>query len=211
MATTTPNYGWPVPTSTDYVKDGATAIEALGDAIDATVFGLPSGGLTYITGASFTTATSVSLPNDTFTSAYRNYKMILTISAVTADADFTVRLRTAGTDNSTSNYNTMLSGIKNTGSSDSIFSNALTSFKAGESDNVAVFYAWNFDILQPQVAANTFLQGGIILVNKADTFTLGVDGWCNFKTTTQFDSLSFISSVASSITGTYRVYGYSES
>jgi hypothetical protein len=38
MATTTPNYGWPVPTSTDYVKDGATAIEALGDAIDASVF-----------------------------------------------------------------------------------------------------------------------------------------------------------------------------
>ena len=38
MATTTPNYGWPVPTSTDYVKDGATAIEALGDAADATVY-----------------------------------------------------------------------------------------------------------------------------------------------------------------------------
>ena len=31
MATTTPNYGWPVPTSTDLVKDGATAIESLGD------------------------------------------------------------------------------------------------------------------------------------------------------------------------------------
>jgi hypothetical protein len=44
MATTTPNYGWPVPTDTDYVKDGAAAIEALGDAIDATVFGL-SGGI----------------------------------------------------------------------------------------------------------------------------------------------------------------------
>lgn len=37
MATTTPNYGWPVPTSTDYVKDGAVAIENLGDAIDATI------------------------------------------------------------------------------------------------------------------------------------------------------------------------------
>ena len=48
MATTTPNYGWPVPTSTDYVKDGATAIEALGDAIDATVFGLGSSALTLI-------------------------------------------------------------------------------------------------------------------------------------------------------------------
>jgi hypothetical protein len=37
MATTTPLNAWPVPTSTDYVKDGATAIEALGDAIDASV------------------------------------------------------------------------------------------------------------------------------------------------------------------------------
>ena len=34
MATTTPNYGWSVPTSTDLVKDGATAIETLGDSID---------------------------------------------------------------------------------------------------------------------------------------------------------------------------------
>ena len=37
MATTTPNNSWPVPTSTDYVKDGATAIESLGDAIDSSV------------------------------------------------------------------------------------------------------------------------------------------------------------------------------
>jgi hypothetical protein len=37
MATTTPNNAWPVPTSTDYVKDGATAIETLGDAIDTSV------------------------------------------------------------------------------------------------------------------------------------------------------------------------------
>jgi hypothetical protein len=36
MATTTPNYGWAVPTSTDLVKDGAVAIETLGDSIDAT-------------------------------------------------------------------------------------------------------------------------------------------------------------------------------
>jgi len=34
MATTTPVFGWPVPTSTDLVTNGATAIESLGDAID---------------------------------------------------------------------------------------------------------------------------------------------------------------------------------
>lgn len=43
MATTTPNFGWPVPTSTDLVKNGATAIEALGDAIDASMSDLEGG------------------------------------------------------------------------------------------------------------------------------------------------------------------------
>lgn len=43
MATTTPNFGWSVPTSTDYVKDGAVAIETLGDAIDASLVDLKGG------------------------------------------------------------------------------------------------------------------------------------------------------------------------
>ena len=37
MATVTPINSWPVPESTDLVKDGAVAIESLGDAIDASV------------------------------------------------------------------------------------------------------------------------------------------------------------------------------
>jgi hypothetical protein len=43
MATTTPNFGWAVPTSTDLVKDGAVAIETLGDSIDASFVGLKGG------------------------------------------------------------------------------------------------------------------------------------------------------------------------
>jgi hypothetical protein len=43
MATTTPNFGWSVPTSTDLVKDGATAIETLGDSIDASLADLKGG------------------------------------------------------------------------------------------------------------------------------------------------------------------------
>jgi len=43
MATVTPNFNWPVPTSTDLVKDGATAIEALGDAIDASMLDFKGG------------------------------------------------------------------------------------------------------------------------------------------------------------------------
>ena len=43
MTTTTPNFGWTVPTSTDLVKDGATAIETLGDGIDASFLDLKGG------------------------------------------------------------------------------------------------------------------------------------------------------------------------
>jgi hypothetical protein len=40
MATTTPNFGWTVPTPSDLVKNGATAIETLGDSVDASFAGL---------------------------------------------------------------------------------------------------------------------------------------------------------------------------
>jgi hypothetical protein len=43
MATVTPNFNWPVPTSTDLVRDGATAIEALGDSIDGSLVDLKGG------------------------------------------------------------------------------------------------------------------------------------------------------------------------
>jgi hypothetical protein len=43
MATTTPNFGWTVPTSSDLVKDGAVAIETLGDSIDASLVDLKGG------------------------------------------------------------------------------------------------------------------------------------------------------------------------
>lgn len=41
--TTTPNFGWIVPLSTELVKDGAVAIETLGDGIDASFVGLKGG------------------------------------------------------------------------------------------------------------------------------------------------------------------------
>jgi len=43
LSTVTPNFLWPVPQSTDLVKDGATAIEALGDSIDASLVDLKGG------------------------------------------------------------------------------------------------------------------------------------------------------------------------
>ena len=43
MATTTSNFGWDIPQSTDLVKDGATAIAALGQDIDIALVDLKGG------------------------------------------------------------------------------------------------------------------------------------------------------------------------
>jgi hypothetical protein len=118
MATTTPNYGWAVPTSTDLVKDGATAIETLGDSIDASLVDLrggttgqvlkkasatqmdfewgSAGGLTLINTTSFSAVSSQSI-NDVFSTTYDNY-MILLQGASSANADFLFRLRVSGAD-----------------------------------------------------------------------------------------------------------------
>jgi len=103
MATTTPNYGWPVPTSTDLVKDGATAIEALGDAIDATVFALPGPGLVKINTTTLSAVASQSF-NDVFSATYNNYYIQMSLDGSTTNQDVNFRLRVAGADNSSANY-----------------------------------------------------------------------------------------------------------
>jgi hypothetical protein len=52
----TPNYSWPTPDNTDLVRDGAEAIRDLGDAIDATVFSIPTGGETLLASGNLTGA-----------------------------------------------------------------------------------------------------------------------------------------------------------
>ena len=82
MATTTPNYGWAVPTSTDLVKDGATAIETLGDAIDAsmnTALGTKKAGMVLLNTTSFSGVASQSF-NNVFTTTYDAYKIILDLT-----------------------------------------------------------------------------------------------------------------------------------
>jgi hypothetical protein len=99
MATTTPTYSWPVPTSTDYVADGAVAIEALGDAIDSSLNGITGGknvGLQYITETTFTSQASV-IFDGVFSSSYLSYVMIGNFS-VAANSNLNINLRNGGAD-----------------------------------------------------------------------------------------------------------------
>jgi hypothetical protein len=169
-------------------------------------------GLVYITGASFTTATTVSFPNDTFSSTYRNYKFFFQLTALTTDSDITLRFRTAGSDNTTSVYGSAFIGNSTALGQVDIVGNNLTSIKLADSDsgNGDEYYLV-FDVIAPKATAVTSILGGGGFINKADQFRAFYTGGGNFDATTSFDSLSIISSVASSMTGVYRVYGYSES
>ncbi|MFZ9707894.1 MAG: hypothetical protein ACO3CG_08680 [Ilumatobacteraceae bacterium] len=177
----------------------------------ATVGPSSAGGLVFITGATFTTATSVSLPDSTFTSTYRNYRVMLDITAVTSDADFTMRLRASGSDDTTAVYQSAQLGF-DTGNTASNATNVnASSWTVGEQDAAVVRYAFVADVIRPQVAVNTLMLAQYNFVNKAASANIYRTGGFFFNNATQFDSLSFISSVASSITGVYRVYGYADS
>lgn len=169
------------------------------------------GGLAYLTGATFTTVTSFSLPNDTFSATYRNYRMVINITAVTADATFTMRLRGSGSDITSANYIDALQGIDFGGNAANLANVSATSWNMGEQDATAVRYDVVLDIQNPKATAVTNVKSWYTYVNTAGTAVIVRQGVQQYDLTTSADSLSFISSVASSITGSYRVYGYADS
>lgn len=106
MATTTPNYGWDVPTSTDYVADGAVAIETLGDDIDASLFSITSGknvGHVLLANATFSGATTYSV-NNVFSASFDNYIVQISDLAPALFGNLNMRFRVGGVDNSSANY-----------------------------------------------------------------------------------------------------------
>lgn len=197
MATVTPNYNWPVPLSTDLVKDGADAIKDLGDAIDATVFGLPSGGLTLINTTTFSAVASQSV-NDVFTSSYANYRVLLDVVGST-DMVIYCRLRASGTDNSSATYNTRRATLESTYTT--TYSATATSFHfaVGRATNKS---AASFDFFNPKSATQTSALGQ----SYEPASLIDLSG-LTFTNTTQFDGFSLLPNTGT-ITGTLRVYGY---
>ena len=204
MATTTPNYGWPVPTSTDLVKDGATAIEALGDAIDATVFGLPSSGLSLISKQTFTTSAAVNI-NNCFSSTYTNYKLLINATGSTAAANGNIRMRVGGVDNSASSYKRQfLRAISTTvsGSYDTLTETNALDIGSGNSSVATV------EIFSPNLAVNTRIQAHFNGCTSTGNNYVGFFE-TDHNVATAYDGFSFIPS-AGTTTGTIWIYGYAK-
>lgn len=286
MATTTPNFGWAVPTSTDLVKDGAVAIETLGDAIDASLVDLKGGttgqvlakasgtdmdfswvaqddsnaiqnaivdakgdliaatandtparlavgangtvltadsaeatglkwatpaggasGLTYITGASFSGVSNVSLPNSTFTSTYTNYLISFSIISAASAIDLGIRGRTSGTDLSSSVYDYAVNGGK-TNSTTYTFGGASADRMYVASMTAGTPSRFTMNVFSPQTTDNTYISTTGIGTESSLAATANAMGIA--RSSAQFDSLTFIPG-GISITGFYRVYGIANS
>jgi hypothetical protein len=212
MATTTPNYGWTVPTSTDLVKDGATAIETLGDAIDAsmnTALGTKKAGMVLLNTTSFSGVSSVSLAADTFTSTYSNYRFLLNLTG-SATSQLQGRVRASGSDLTTSTYLWSSIASANGGTTGNRNPNAATStfFDLGDvyvSQNGASIV---LDIFRPQETAPTFIVGGAC--NEAsNTLLTSQTISAVVRNSLQYDSLTF-TNLNGNIAGSYSVYGYNK-
>jgi len=196
MATTT-NNGWTTPDNTALVKDGASAIRTLGQAIDTTLGVYQSPGLVKINTTTFSAVASQSLPTGTFTSAYTNYRLIMRVVPSTS-LSVNFRMRVSGVDDSSNNYNMQYvrgEGVTASAASSTATSGNLTN-KAGSS-----FLFCSADIFSPNVATNTFLT-------MLDTGTQAVHiSSINHNVSTAYDSMTLIASTGN-ITGSVSIYGY---
>jgi hypothetical protein len=211
MATTTPNYGWAVPTSTDLVKDGATAIETLGDAIDAsmnTALGTKKAGMVLLNTTSFSGVSSQSI-NDVFTSTYTNYKILLNIDSTSASPYILGRLRASGTDNTSSNYNST-DVVTNASSSGLVFTSSYggTSWRMWGNFNPDSGTA-EILVSNPEKALKTTFNSYGSFVPGA--ITSRPPRWFggNATVTTSYDGLTIFPD-SGTMTGSISIYGVNE-
>ena len=210
MATTTTNYGFDIPQSTDLVKDGATAIATLGQDIDTamnTALGTKKAGMVLLNTTSFSGVSSQSF-NDVFSATYTNYKIILTSDSTVNSVDISMRLRVSGSDNSSANY--IYDRTQVTGAT------ATDNFSSGNS-TPATF--WNFsamsggypgfciaDIFRPFATDHTGFTSHYFYWDSAANHASGRVGGLT-SVNTSYTGFTLIMG-SGTITGTLSLYGY---
>ena len=230
MATTTTNFGWDIPQSTDLVKDGATAIAALGQDIDTAFvdfkggttgqvlkktsgtdldveWGTASSGLTLINTTSFSAVASQSAPANTFTATYENYLVLINLTTNSAnDGSVYLRLRTGSTD-ATASYYWGRVGLTTGGTTKNLAGDNQGFFTIMTQDNSVVGYSHvALNIFSPFLSQKTKINWtGTATDDTSSVF--GMAGGGVLDNTTSYDSFSLVNQNGTS-TGKMSVYGY---
>jgi hypothetical protein len=155
-----------------------------------------------VTSQSFTTASSVSV-NNCFTSTYRNYRILINITAASATDTRLLRLRAAGSDNTSANY--YWGGVQQAGVNDATIYNIRS---AGLATSHRLAYSASncliaLDVFSPQESVVTsFSSQGVGATG--DVWTEWVGG--RSSVTTSYDGFTLFPN-SGTITGTLSVYG----
>jgi hypothetical protein len=206
MATTTPNFGWDVPTSSDYVKQGAVAIETLGDDIDATLWtalGANYPGLRLVKKQTIGSGVSTVNVTGAFSATYENYKIMVVGGVGSTTTNAQLRLGATTTGYYAAGFyvtyaSTAFNGIASANNSQ--FPNAIQ-----VTANHAIA---DINLYGPNVAKVTGYS-----TNMGEPHTGGaallINGFLN--NTTQYTDFTFIPASGTLTGGTIYVYGYGAS
>ena len=201
MATTTTNYGFDIPQSTDLVKDGATAIATLGQDIDTamnTALGTKKAGMVLLNTTSFSAVASQSI-NTVFSTTYNYYKITFDCTLSANDVALNFRLRASGSDQSASYYGGR--NVVNTAGGGGFSSTSnLTTYYICQADTNKSFATmelsavseprWTYMAYQGNTNGYIGGSGGVEATYTADGFT--------------------IYPASGTMTGTVSVYGYNK-
>lgn len=164
-----------------------------------------SPGLVLLTTQTFSGATSVTLPNNTFSATYLHYKMFISITSASVQQGINIRMTNLGTPVTSANYDR--SNVYLAPSSGATWYNE----SSGDSQTSFLMAGYNtggggvsFEILHPFEAENTLVSG----VNHTSTNGFYLSGG-RVSTATSYDALQFYPG-SGNITGSYSVYGFSK-
>jgi hypothetical protein len=165
-------------------------------------------GMVLLTTQSFSGSSSVNFANDTFTTTYDNYRILLNVSASSGNPVINFRMRLAGTDNSGSSYS--WAGYQSMSGSLAVdAATSQTSAKLCENYGAYgnfIYAGW--DLFSPKLAVPTkytILTPGSATSGQFESYS--ISGFHDVSTA--YDSLSVIPSTGT-ITGSYSVYGYNK-
>jgi hypothetical protein len=204
MATTTPNYGWSVPTSSDYVAQGAVAIETLGDSVDSTLFTALGGaypGLRLVKKQTIGTAVSSVAVTNAFSATYPNYKIVVSGGTGSANQNLLCRLGATATGYYwASTFYTYAGATSYDNASNSSSFNPATF-----NTNVVTL---NMELLNPFASLPTIANSSNI-----DPTTTGRAGIMSgfLNNTTSYTDFTLLTSGGTITGGTIYVYGYGAS
>lgn len=158
------------------------------------------GSLSYVTGAAFTTASTV-VVDSCFTSNFRNYLIRVEGLSSAASPEIRFYYRAGGSNDTNSSYAAgIVYGIANNSVAGQYTASTYNSSAYGGSDRFGI----SFTILAPQVAVATTHTS--VFFGKSGAAAQYGSGGGIFNNTTQFDGIQIYPSTGT-ITGTYRIYG----